>query len=247
VTEVEPVIPEPTEISREPHWICWPETKNSKRRPHTSLGFHRDTHAHETSGTGNDQLSPRGAPLTYEPDLKSWTNAKENDRKTVDNMYQLQRSQSFYEPTRKPMTSISVNEPPARDTYTLYGQGQTSNSVDPTGIYKQAFFPYHKPGGHGAREDQVMRMLSKSMEGRQPNAYGHNYSFNKYPLHMRTRRRFPPASDDYVHDQSMFMTTTPRCVGHFIIHPDWVSEKSALRRSNTMIMPSKPNPNGLRY
>ena len=38
--------------------------------------------------------------------------------------------------------------------------------------------------------------------------------------------------------------TTPRCTGHFIIHPDWVSEKGGIRRSKSFIQMKK---DGLRY
>ncbi|XP_025078005.1 uncharacterized protein LOC112554443 isoform X2 [Pomacea canaliculata] len=41
--------------------------------------------------------------------------------------------------------------------------------------------------------------------------------------------------DDYVHDQSIFFSTSPLVSGHFIIHPDWVSERSGLRRSKSLL------------
>ena len=76
-------------------------------------------------------------------------------------MYALRRSQSFYEPTCRPMTSISINDPPARDIYSGYG-GQ---SVDPRTIYQQSFFPYHQAGGAGPRETAVRQQLARSVDG----------------------------------------------------------------------------------
>ncbi|KAL4227859.1 hypothetical protein ACF0H5_013297 [Mactra antiquata] len=232
--EADPVIPEPEPIvnrSPELHWICWPEPKKipkSPRRPSTSQGFIERR---------NSKQVHSGQPVQYYPDIKSWTNVSaENDRKAVAAMFStLQRSQSFYEPSQKPMTSISINDPPSKDTYTRYG-GQV---VDPRSLYQQNFFPYYQSAGTGPRDSMHLQELSRQMnQGNAPPMYNGNYSFNKYPLHMRKNRR-TASTDDYVHDQSMFMTTTPRCVGHFIIHPDWVSERGGLKRSKSMIQLQK--------
>lgn len=74
-------------------------------------------------------------------------------------MYALRRSQSFYEPSQKPMTSISINDPMPRDTYSGYG------GVDPRTIYQQSFFPYHQAGGAGPREAAVMQQLARGIDG----------------------------------------------------------------------------------
>ncbi|XP_052279869.1 uncharacterized protein LOC127877729 isoform X1 [Dreissena polymorpha] len=240
-TQAEPEIPEPEEIrvkSPELHWICWKEHKPSPR-PYTSLGLRR-TEGIEPKLHGHNA----GQPVTYNSTYQSWTNASlENEQKAVDAMFALRRSQSFYEPSYKPMTSISVNDMPPRDTYTGYG-----NNPDPRSIYQQSFFPYHQAGGAGSREGQVMGQLAKELNGKEPAPFNYNYSFNKYPLHMRKNRRTAATTDDYVHESSMFMSTTPACSGHFIIHPDWVSERSALRRSNSMIQTrNSPKKDGFRY
>lgn len=82
------------------------------------------------------------------------------EQKAVDAMFALRRSQSFYEPSYKPMTSISVNDMPPRDTYAVYG-----NNPDPRSIDQQSFFPYHQAGGAGSREGQVMSQLANQLNG----------------------------------------------------------------------------------
>lgn len=240
--ETEIIIPEPQEIPRdlrhEPHWICWPEPA----RPNTSLGI--------APRAGHVNRQPDVTDSMYDPDFEYWINGKRDKLgRQTPNMYTLQRSNSVYEPTSKRMTSISVNDMPVRDTYTLYDGIRQQRNVDPTSLYRQNFFPYHQPGGAGVREDMVVQGLAKDMQGREPSTYNRMYSFNKYPLHMRkTRYRVQPATEDYVHEHSVFTTTTPRCVGHFIIHPDWVSERGGIRRSLTMIQPNRTaKTGGFRY
>ncbi|XP_045215990.2 uncharacterized protein LOC123566164 isoform X2 [Mercenaria mercenaria] len=235
--EADPVIPESEPIrseSPELHWICWPEPKRNKtpKRPYTSQGLYTDRNSGNQTPR-NDRSLNEGKPVQYDPKIKSWTNVSaENDRKAVDAMFStMKRSHSFYEPMYKPMTSISVNDPPPKDKYTRYG-GQV---VDPRSLYQQNFSPYYQPHGTGPRDAMHLQDLSRQMNQSQSPAFNHNYSFNKYPLHMRRNKRSAATTDDYVHERSMFMTTTPNCVGHFIIHPDWVSERSSLRRSKSML------------
>lgn len=230
--EADFVIPEAQPIrSKTPdlHWICWPEPKRNKtqKRPYTSQGLYTDRN---TQSTNNKNV---GQPVKFDPKIKSWTNVSAaNDRKAVDAMFTtMKRSQSFYEPMYKPMTSISVNDPPPKDKYTKYG-GQV---VDPRSLYQQNYNPYYQPHGTGPRDAMHLQELSREMNQSQSPAFNYNYSFNKYPLHMRKNKRTAATTDDYVHERSMFMTTTPNCVGHFIIHPDWVSERSSLRRSKSML------------
>jgi len=73
----------------------------------------------------------------------------------------MQRSQTFYEPSPRKLTSISVNNPPPRDTYSGYG----ARNEDHRSIYQQSFFPYHRAGGAGAREDDVMAKLARDLNG----------------------------------------------------------------------------------
>lgn len=161
-------------------------------------------------------------------------------------MSPVNRSNTFYyEPQQARLTSISVNDPPVRDTYTMYNQHRRSQSVSPRGYYNQSFFPYHKPGGAGVREDIVLNSFAKSMEGKQPLPNNYQYSFHKYPFTTRQPRKVA-LGEEYVHQHSMFMLTTPRCTGHFIIHPDWVSERSGMKRSRSFIQ-SRRNLDGLRY
>ena len=83
-------------------------------------------------------------------------------------MMSVKRHHTFYyEPQQTPrMTSISVNDPPVRDTYTMYNnQPKRPQSVSPFGQNNQAFFPYHKPGGMTAREDKLTNSFAKAMEG----------------------------------------------------------------------------------
>ncbi|WAR00895.1 hypothetical protein MAR_025267 [Mya arenaria] len=249
--EAEPQVPEPVELrSKTPdlHWICWKEHKSTTRRPYSSQALAPPSHLSPRGKTPGedlwDFLKADGQPVTYNPDIKSWTNASnDNERQAVAAMFKLQRSRSFYEPSRQHFTSISVNDPPARDTYTGYGGA----NPDPRSIYQQSFFPYHQAGGAGAREGVLVQNLAKELNGKEPAPFNHQYSFNQYPLHMRKNKRTAAATDDYVHEQSMFMRTNPSCSGHFIIHPDWVSERSGLRRSNSMILARRSKNEGLRY
>lgn len=219
------------------HWICWPERKpKSARRPYTSQGLYTEQRQHTPNHTPrNDTIAKAGDPVHFDPNIKSWTNVStENDRKAVAAMFaSMKRSQTFYEPSHRPFTSISINEPPPKDTYTRYG-GQVPQP-DPRSLYQQSYFPYFKSHGSGPREAMALQQLARQMNGQEPAPFNYNYSFNKYPLHMRNNKRTAAKTDDYVHEQSMFMSTTPRCVGHFVIHPDWVSERTALRRSKSMI------------
>lgn len=241
--EAEPEVPESVELrTKTPdlHWICWKEHKSTTRRPYTSQALSQPT---QFSPRGYDHKAD-GLPVTYDPAIQSWTNASnDNERQAVDAMFKLQRSRSFYEPSRQHFTSISVNDAPPRDTYTGYGGG----NPDPRNIYQQSFFPHHQAGGAGPREGHIVNNLARELNGREPAPFNNQFSFNKYPLHMRKSNRRASFSDEYVHERSMFMSTTPSCSGHFIIHPDWVSERSGLRRSNSMILARRSKNDGLRY
>ncbi|XP_076465113.1 uncharacterized protein LOC143296951 [Babylonia areolata] len=68
---------------------------------------------------------------------------------------------------------------------------------------------------------------------------GFNQGFTDYstrqsrPMHRHMR----PASkcDEYLHNNSVYYSTVPNVTGHFIIHPDWVSERQSLRRSQSLL------------
>lgn len=183
-------------------------------------------------------------PEFYGEDLLNEYQIKAKDKKMMSSMG---RSNTFhYEPQQNRLTSITVNDPPARDTYTMYNQPRRSQSVTPTGHYNQSFFPYHKPGGAGIREDMVVNNFAKAMDGKQPVPNNYQYSFHKYPFSTRQPRKVP-VGEQYEHQFSTFTLTTPRCSGHFIIHPDWVSENSGMRRSRSFIQSAKKNTDGLRY
>lgn len=239
--EAVPEVSEPVPIrskSPELHWICWPEPKAKPlNRPYTSQGLYTDRRVitPNVSQRNEKQIVTAGEPVRFDPKIKSWTNVStDNDRQAVDAMFaSMHRSQSFYEPSHRPFTSISVNDPPPKDTYTKYG-GHVQNP-DSRSLYQQSYFPYFKSHGSGPREAMALQELARQMNRPEIPSFNHNYSFNKYPLHMRRNKRSAAKTEDYVHEQSMFMSTTPRCVGHFVIHPDWVSERSALRRSKSMI------------
>jgi len=75
-------------------------------------------------------------------------------------------------------------------------------------------------------------------------ATGHQYPIANYsvygpppresrPMHKHKSRR--SSDKDYVHNHSMFTSTIPQVTGYYIIHPDWVSERASLRRTNSMM------------
>jgi len=53
------------------------------------------------------------------------------------------------------------------------------------------------------------------------------------PMHKHKSRT--STSDDYVHNHATFASTTPNVTGYYVIHPDWVSERSSLRRSKSLL------------
>ena len=50
-----------------------------------------------------------------------------------------------------------------------------------------------------------------------------------YP-YSRRKLRNRAFGDQYVHQFSTFSMTSPRCRGHFTIHPNWVSETCVMKR-----------------
>ncbi|XP_070204368.1 uncharacterized protein [Littorina saxatilis] len=49
--------------------------------------------------------------------------------------------------------------------------------------------------------------------------------------HLRTASK----GEEYLHNSSIFYSTTPMATGYFSIHPDWVSERLSLRRSQSLL------------
>jgi len=53
----------------------------------------------------------------------------------------------------------------------------------------------------------VIFQLHRTNYSKEPAPYNYSFSFNKYPLHMRKNKRTAATTDDYVHDQSVFMVS----------------------------------------
>jgi len=75
---------------------------------------------------------------------------------------------------------------------------------------------------------------------------GHQYPISNYtvygpppresrPMHKHQSNSKRSSTDEYVHDHSVFTTTNQSVSGYYIIHPDWVSERSAMRRSRSLM------------
>lgn len=68
---------------------------------------------------------------------------------------------------------------------------------------------------------------------------GFNQGFTDYssrqsrPMHRHVRTT--QKGEDYLHNNSVYYSTTPNVTGYFIIHPDWVSERLTLKRSQSLL------------
>ncbi|XP_063434327.1 uncharacterized protein LOC134715806 [Mytilus trossulus] len=244
-----------TDKTKDYHWLCWPEPKPKDEpplRPHTSLGIHRaltpyggvpgDDIEDRPSSTipgyafGDSEDITRGPPMTYVPELKSWVNSSnEYDKDIAQNIMN-----TMYSSLAPPLPAEALR--PKRQMTFSYGGRRSNNSMynsmpDPLTHYSQSWRPvYEDRRGPPSRHEIVPSFpqipgLQRSKTDLQP---------------MKRRTIRYPAGDDYVHERSMFMTTQPSCTGHFIIHPDWVSERSGKRK----LFATKKNGNsrnGLRY
>eukprot|EP00745_Piridium_sociabile_P039477 TRINITY_DN73847_c0_g1_i1.p1 TRINITY_DN73847_c0_g1~~TRINITY_DN73847_c0_g1_i1.p1 ORF type:complete len:152 (+),score=27.03 TRINITY_DN73847_c0_g1_i1:63-458(+) len=69
---------------------------------------------------------------------------------------------------------------------------------------------------------------------------GFNQGFTDYSCRQQSRpmhRHMSTAKkgEEYLHNNSIYYSTTPNVTGYFIIHPDWVSERQTLRRSQSLL------------
>ncbi|XP_076444291.1 uncharacterized protein LOC143282512 [Babylonia areolata] len=62
---------------------------------------------------------------------------------------------------------------------------------------------------------------------------GRSTSRESRPMHrhLRTAKQ----EEGYLHNNSIYYSTTPNVSGYFIIHPDWVSERLSMRRSQSLL------------
>ncbi|CAL1528775.1 unnamed protein product [Lymnaea stagnalis] len=75
--------------------------------------------------------------------------------------------------------------------------------------------------------------------------YGNNYQPSKmyrapFPQAENPIRPAPhtsrrSSSIEYVHSNSVFTSTMPKITGNYVIHPDWISERSTVRRSKSLL------------
>ncbi|KAL8570793.1 hypothetical protein ACOMHN_006943 [Nucella lapillus] len=72
--------------------------------------------------------------------------------------------------------------------------------------------------------------------------YNANRGFNQGFTDYSTRQSRPmhrhetptKKGEEYLHNNSIYYSTTPNVTGYFVIHPDWVSERVTLRRSQSL-------------
>lgn len=233
----------PKTPAQELHWICWPEPEEPKdlpKRPNTVLGIRASD-----SKDGCDpyllQESNRGAPLTFVPELHSWVNATtEYDREAVAKIMAMSGSLA-------PPLPAEALRPQRQATFT-FGSNRRNmyrTAPDPRGFYAQSWMPYYED--RNASEDRRIREMDRRLAvsdslPQLPVLQRSNTFTDMRPMQRRTIRY--PKSEEYVHDHSMFMTTQPLIRGHFIIHPDWVSERLTKKRMN---LANRKVRNGLRY
>ncbi|KAK3588791.1 hypothetical protein CHS0354_012003 [Potamilus streckersoni] len=230
------------------HWSQWPDPGEPNKRPHTSLGFadlskekgkDRPLTPDPSYAYGQKEHTDPGLSMTYIPALKTWINANNDyQRAVVDKMLSsMNRERTFhhYQP------SYGGNAP--RDSYTYFNPRPTNPYAANHGYYSNNGYSFSR---YGSREDDgVIRGMGIKLGEREPLPSIYSKRMEGVKFNRRTKQL--PKSEDYVHELSMFMTTQPRVSGHFIIHPDWVSERMSLRRSHTMFEPRKSSKEGLRY
>ncbi|XP_056021112.1 uncharacterized protein LOC125648962 isoform X2 [Ostrea edulis] len=231
----------PKTPAQEPHWICWPEPEcktDLPKRPNTVLGVHGPDVADIYKEL---QESSRGAPLTFVPELHSWVNATTDyDRETAARLMAMSGSLA-------PPLPPEALRPQRQATFTFGNNRKNMYRTvpDPRGFYAQSWMPYYED--RNASDDRRVREMDKRLAmsdtlPQLPMLQRSNTYTDMRPMQRRVIRY--PKSEEYVHEHSMFMTTQPLIRGHFIIHPDWVSERLTKKRMN---LANRKVRNGLRY
>lgn len=249
-------VPDLTDKPKDYHWICWPEPKNHEQpqRPHTSLGIHRpptpygggpgdDIEDRPSSvipgyGFGDSEDITRGPPMTYVPELKSWINSSSQYDKDIAHNIMA----TMYSSLAPPLPPEALR--PKRQMTFTYGGRRSHNfnyssMADPLIHYSQSWRPMFEDTRSYSRQE--LRHSVPSF----PQIPGLERSHTDLTPQRRRVIRYP-RTEDYVHERSMFMTTQPPCTGHFIIHPDWVSERSGKRKLSAARKKNQ-SLNGLRY
>nr|XP_022332904.1 uncharacterized protein LOC111130304 isoform X1 [Crassostrea virginica] len=236
----------PKTPAQELHWICWPEPeeKDLPKRPNTVLGVHgADGKGYNIEGADPAfiQETARGAPPTFVPELHSWVNATTDyDREAAARIMAMSGSLA-------PPLPPEALRPQRQATFT-FGSNRRNlyrTAPDPRGFYAQSWMPYYED--RNASEDRRIKEMDRRLAvsdslPQLPMLQRSNTYTDMRPMQRRTIRY--PKSEEYVHDHSMFMTTQPLIRGHFIIHPDWVSERLTKKRMN---LANRKVRNGLRY
>ncbi|XP_060074254.1 uncharacterized protein LOC132553980 [Ylistrum balloti] len=230
------------------HWICWPEPENKSSskekvphppRPNTSLGINwpiprpgnsADDIEDRPSSTepgyvfGDQEEITRGPPMTFVPELQSWINAASDyDKAFIYRMMALNGT--------LPMIPPQHMRPRRETTYTF---GQTKLPMSTQTYLPNPYAQRWVPGG-GNMSPRALPSLPQMQR-----SYTDLDDLNNARRYLRPQMS---KSQDYVHEHSMFMTTQPLCRGHFIIHPDWVSERLPRRK----MTPFKKNRQSMRY
>ncbi|KAK3097901.1 hypothetical protein FSP39_014281 [Pinctada imbricata] len=236
------------------HWICWPEPEDyrqeKQQRPHTVLGIHRAATPYGASGDdiedrpnstepsyvfGANEESTRGPPLTFVPELQSWVNATTDyDREAAQQIMAMNG-------TLAPPLPPHALRPQRQATFTFGSNKSRSPSfqpnLDPRNHYSMTWRPFngsmsHRPMSEEKKiKEMDRRMIVSESLPQIPRLQRSNTDIR--PMQRRQIRY--PRGEEYVHEHSMFMTTQPLVRGHFIIHPDWVSERLTKKRINLAI------------
>ncbi|XP_041361365.1 uncharacterized protein LOC121377443 [Gigantopelta aegis] len=232
----------------------YPVVKSS--RPHTSLGFNsfkenpasiRDldclaeeiedrTGSSEPSYVfGLNEVTDYVPPLTYVPELSAWvTNANTDyEIKTAAKVSQVMYRGN--QTSRQRSRSMS----PTR-TRPFLGRAYT---MDPDSMIAMpgTYYSQWNPLVTSPREGQSYYNMSPPADYYQMPMP--ELTMLPDPRPRRRHRRRASFSQGYVHDGSCFSYTKPLVTGHFIIHPDWVSERMTKKGP-----PARQfRPMGLRY
>ncbi|KAJ8305028.1 hypothetical protein KUTeg_017420 [Tegillarca granosa] len=143
--------------------------------------------------------------------------------------------------TQSPRCLPDYMRPKREGTFT-YGYGNRISPMRTTpGLYAQSCLPYTH---NSLPEDLVIQGMTKRLQNADqiPGGLYRSNTDLARPLNRRVINY--PRSEEYVHQHSMFWSTQPLVRGHFIIHPDWVSERITKRKLNTAYGRKK---SGLRY
>lgn len=203
------------EAAVNPHWSQWPVAPPQTARPSSN------TRARVQTFSPHPPCCPRNH-YSQAPDIKidSWRHEESSHRDMAATTY-------------GDMTSMMGSDP----RQVIMARGLSPRRQPPPRLTTRSLTHY---GSFGNREPPNPHIGGLDLHANPYNANrGFNQGITSYstresrPMHRHPRRAC--REDDFRHDHSIFYSTTPNVAGNFIIHPDWVSERNALRRSHSLL------------